>query len=58
MCEFLLFYNHRNRDGDVTIITSTMGTRQGDLLEGALFVLVHLKALCFTTTSQTCPLFV
>jgi len=28
--EFPLIYNHHNREGDVTIIPSTMGTHQGD----------------------------
>jgi hypothetical protein len=28
--KFLLFYYHRNSEGDVTIIPSAMGTRQGD----------------------------
>jgi hypothetical protein len=37
-----LFYSHRNREGDVTIIPSAMGTHQGDLLGGALFALAHL----------------
>jgi len=40
-----LFYSHHNCDGDVIVIPSTMGTCQGDPLGGALFVLVHLKAL-------------
>jgi hypothetical protein len=43
--EFIVFYNHRNREGDVIIIPSTMGIRQGDPFGGALFVLTHLKAL-------------
>jgi len=40
-----LFYNHRNRDGNVIIIPSAMGIHQGDPLGRALFVLAHLKAL-------------
>jgi hypothetical protein len=40
-----LFYNHRNREGDVTIIPSTIGIRQGDHFGGALFVLAHFTAL-------------
>jgi hypothetical protein len=32
--EYFLFYNHRNREGDVTIIPFAMGTRQGDPLGG------------------------
>jgi hypothetical protein len=48
--EYPLFYNHRNRDGDVTIIPSTMGTHQGDPLGGALFALAHLKTLRSTTS--------
>jgi hypothetical protein len=43
--EYPMFYNHRNYDGDVTIIPSAMGTHQGDPLGGALFALTHLKAL-------------
>jgi hypothetical protein len=30
--EYLLFYNHRNCEGDVTIIPFTMGNHQGDPL--------------------------
>jgi hypothetical protein len=44
--EFPLFYSHCNRECDVIIFPSTMGTRQSDLLEMALFTLVHFKALC------------
>jgi hypothetical protein len=29
------------------IISFAMGTHQGDPLRGALFVLIHFKALCF-----------
>jgi hypothetical protein len=36
-----MFYIHRNRDGDVTIIPFAMGTCQGDPLGGALFILIH-----------------
>jgi hypothetical protein len=43
--EYPLFYNHHNCDGNVTIIPSTMGIHQGDPLGGALFTLVHFKAL-------------
>jgi hypothetical protein len=45
-----LFYNHHNRDGDVTIIPSAMGTHEGDPFGGALFVLIHRRALPFTTS--------
>jgi hypothetical protein len=45
-----LFYSHRNRVGYVLIIPSTMGTCQGDLLGGALFTLVHFRALRSTTS--------
>jgi hypothetical protein len=41
-----LFYNHHNRDGEVMVIPSTMGTHQGDPLGGALFALVHFRVLC------------
>ncbi len=41
-----LFYSHHNCDGDVIIIPFAMGTYQGDPLGGALFALVHFKALC------------
>jgi hypothetical protein len=42
-----LFYTIHNREGDVIIIPSTMGTCQGNLLQGALFALTHFKALHF-----------
>jgi len=45
-----LFYSHHNHDGDVMIIPSAMGTHQGDPLGGALFALIHLRALKFTTS--------
>ncbi len=44
-----LFYSHHNHVGDVLVIFSTMGTREGDLLGRALFALTHFRALCFTT---------
>jgi len=44
--EFPLFYNHHNCEGDVTFIPFAMGTYQGDPLGGALFALVHFRALC------------
>jgi hypothetical protein len=40
-----LFYSHHNREGDVTIIPSTMGSRQGGPSGGALLVLAHFRAL-------------
>jgi hypothetical protein len=40
-----LFYNHCNREGDVTIIPFAMETRQGDPLGRALFVLAHFRVL-------------
>jgi hypothetical protein len=43
--EFLLFYSHHNSDADVMVIPFVIRTRQNDLLERALFVLAHLKAL-------------
>jgi hypothetical protein len=42
-------YNRYNCHGDVTIIPFAMGTHQYDHLEGALFVLVHFRALYFIT---------
>jgi len=44
--EFLLFYNHHSREGDVIIIPFAMGTCQGDPLKMALFILVHFSAPC------------
>ncbi len=41
-----LFYSHYNCEGEVMVIPSTMGTRQGDPLGGALFALVHFRTLC------------
>ncbi len=43
--ESLMFYNHRNREGDVTIIHFAMGTRQCDPLGGELFTLAHFMVL-------------
>jgi len=45
---FPLFYNHCNREGNVIVIPSTMGTNQGNPLGGALFILVYFRALYFT----------
>jgi hypothetical protein len=44
--KFPLIYNHHNREGDVTIIPSTMGTRQGDPWGGGgvVFILTHFRA--------------
>ncbi len=42
-----LFYNHRNYEGHVTIIPSTMGTRQSDPLGKVLFTLTQSRALHF-----------
>ncbi len=44
-----MFYSHHNREGDVIVIPSTMGTHQGDPL-GALFALAHFKTLCSTVS--------
>jgi hypothetical protein len=41
-----LFHSHRNHEGDVIVIPSTMGTHEGDPLGGALFALAHFRALC------------
>jgi hypothetical protein len=42
-----LFYNHYNYVSNVMIIPFAKGTRQSDPLRGALFALIHFKALCF-----------
>jgi len=47
--EFPLFYNHHNHENDVMVISSMMGTHQGDPLGRALFPLTHFKALCSIT---------
>ncbi len=47
--EFPLFNNHRNHDGNVTVIPFTMGTCQNDLLGRALFAFVHVNAIYFIT---------
>ncbi len=46
-----LFYSHCIHKGDVTIIPSPMGTRQGDPLGGTLFV------LCFIASRSSSCLF-
>jgi hypothetical protein len=43
--ESSMFNSHRNCDGNITVIPFAMGTRQGDLLGGALFALAHFRAL-------------
>jgi len=44
-----LFYNHHTHEGDIMAIPFAIGTRQSDPLGGALFALIHFKALHFTT---------
>jgi hypothetical protein len=46
--ESSMFYNHCNRDGNITVIPFAMGTHQGDILGGVLFALAHIRALHFT----------
>jgi hypothetical protein len=55
--KFPLFYNHRNHEGDVTIIPSTMGIHQGDPFGRALFTLAHFKALRFIANNFPSCLF-
>jgi len=43
-----LFYNHHNREGDVTIISFAIGTNQGNPWGGALLALAHFRAFRFT----------
>jgi hypothetical protein len=50
--EFPLFYSHRNHEGDVTIIPFAMG-----ICQGALFALIHFRALCFIASHFPCCLF-
>jgi hypothetical protein len=45
--EYLMFYSHHNRDDNVLIIPSIIGTCQNDLFKKALFALTHFKALHF-----------
>jgi hypothetical protein len=40
-----LFYSHHNCENNVIVLPSTMGTRQGDPLGGALFALIHFRVL-------------
>jgi hypothetical protein len=47
--EYLLFYSHQNREGDVIVIPFAMGIHQGDPLGRALYALAHFRALCSTT---------
>jgi len=48
--ESLMFYSHRNREGEVTNIPSTIRTHQNDPLGEALFALAHFRTLRSTTT--------
>jgi hypothetical protein len=43
-----LYYQHRRHVEGVTIIESSLGTRQGDPLRGPLFVLAHYRTLLET----------
>jgi hypothetical protein len=43
--EYLVFYSHCNRENDITIIPSTMGTGQSDPKGRALFPLVYFHLL-------------
>jgi len=40
-----LYFSQASRHGDFIVISSELGTRQGDTLGGMLFVLVHFHAL-------------
>jgi len=48
--ESSMFYRNCNCDGNIMVIPFAMGTHQGDLLGGALFALVHLRALHSTVS--------
>jgi hypothetical protein len=52
--DFPLFYSHCNRECDLIIFPFAMGTRQSDLLERALFTLVHFRALRFINCFPFC----
>ncbi len=45
--EFSFFLSNCNCESNVKVILSTTGTHEGDPLGYALFVLTHLKVLCF-----------
>ncbi len=45
---FSLYYQHGRHVEGVTIIESSLGTRQGDPLKGLLFALAHYRALLKT----------
>jgi hypothetical protein len=44
-----LFYSQHNHEGDIMVILFAIGIHQSDPLGGVLFVLIHFKALHFTT---------
>jgi hypothetical protein len=46
---FPLFYNHHNRESNVIVIPSAMGTHQGNPLGGTLFILAYFRALHSTS---------
>jgi hypothetical protein len=48
--EFPLFYNHHNRESDVTVIPFAMGTYQGDPLGGPLCTFTHFGVLHIITS--------
>jgi hypothetical protein len=43
-------FSHHFIIGNLFIIQSFIGTRQGDLMGGPLFVLIHFHALCSSTS--------
>jgi len=44
-----LFYSHHDHEGDIMVIPFAIRTRQSDPFGGALFALIHFKALRLTT---------
>ncbi|KAJ7570685.1 hypothetical protein O6H91_01G131400 [Diphasiastrum complanatum] len=50
-----LYFSHASRSGDVLVIPSADGIRQGDPLGGVLFSLVHFRALrAFSAAFPSC----
>ncbi|KAL2613014.1 hypothetical protein R1flu_024706 [Riccia fluitans] len=56
-CRLPLCFSHCSREDEVSLLSSELGTRQGDPLDGALFALAHLRALRTTASEHPLCLF-
>ncbi|KAL2653584.1 hypothetical protein R1flu_021712 [Riccia fluitans] len=52
-----LYFSHCSHEDEVSLLSSELGTRQGEPLDGALFALAHLRALRTTASEHPLCLF-